>query len=329
MQSFFKKLIPSSSTQSRNTDCDLRGFEFADSLEGGEAHEVLADWSKPIQGPNFFLVRKVGESNEWAVLEYQSMNFIMRASIEFEQDDVFTSSFDPKVAGGREIPGRVRVAIYLYQSNDVLMEGSNPAVVMISDKSRTHWTAYNVMCDACRYRRRRSSCTDTCDSSNPSSFRDGASACSFSVPSNAEDFRDLSSVFPSGQQVLRMSHHTEHIHGTPFTRVRLFVPAQDLPSCPAVRAPLVDLNGASSRSTVLESKAPVWSETLKALALEFRQRQVQPSRRNMQFVTETDSVPFSQIFRSGKSEYMIEFRCASPLSLVQAVCVFVSSSLWH
>jgi hypothetical protein len=108
--------------------------------------------------------------------------------------------------------------------------------------------------------------------------------------------------------------------------VKISIPSDDTVSCPAVRAPLVAVTNAPAMA-VVESKAPVWSESLKALALEFRQRQVMPSRRNMQLVIDGESA--CHIFRSGKSEYMIEFRAACALSLTQAVCVFVSSSLWH
>ena len=337
MQSILKRLLTSSPMVGDFDGSDSRGFDLADRLEDGESHEVLADWFQPVTHPAMYLMRKSATLNEWIVLDYKSMRFIMRAIMELECNGVFTSNFDPKIAASRGESGRVRIALHLYQAGDPGGAGAEPALVMISDARRSEWKTYKVVCDSCRYQRRRSSYTEGMDEWKREELRErSSSACSFYTPGNLDDFSGLCSVVPSSQEVMRLRHLGMQIHGKDFTRIKVAVPNDGVEWCPISRPTRRVLEESNSHAPhinelMIESKLPVWSESLKSLALEFRHREVLPSRRNFQLVCAPLSDPICQFYRTGKSEYMIEMRpnCEGKLSLVQAFCIALSSALWH
>ena len=273
--------------------------------------------------------------NEWTVLDYKSMRFLMRGILELESDGSFTSEFDAKVAAMRGDSGRIRVALYLYPAES----GSDPALVMISDAKRASWKAFKVMCDSCRYQRRRSSFTEGMDEYQKEELQERSprgggigSACSLYSQSNVVDFSGLCSVIPSSQEILRMKQIPMQIHGREFTKMQLTVPTGCPISKPS-RKVLEDRSNhhLSNDGVFIESKLPIWSEALKALALEFRHREVLPSRRNFQLVSPPSNEAFCQYYRTGKNEYMLEMKpnCEGKISLVQAFCVTLSSVLWH
>jgi len=334
--------LTSNTTLGEFDGSDSRGFDLADRLEDGESHEVLADWFQPVKQPAMYLMRKSTTMNEWIILDYKSMKFIMRAVMELECNRVFTSSFDAKIASMRPDSGRVRVGLYLYQTGDPAGAGAGPALVMISDPRRSEWKTLKVVCDSCRYQRRRSSYTEGLDELKRETLQERSpkagnmsSACSFYTPANMEDFAGLCTVVPSSQEIMRLRHLGMQIHGRDFTKIKVTVPGEGMEWCPIarpIRRALEDHNRQRQPSELLiESKLPIWSETLKSLALEFRHREVLPSRRNFQLIVAPMSDPICQFYRTGKNEYMLEMRqnSAGKLSLVQACCIALSSALWH
>jgi hypothetical protein len=331
MQSILRKIISSTSSSCKVDDADSRGFDLADKLEGGDSHEVVADWFEPQREQALYLVRKGSSINEWTVLDYKSMKFIMRAVMQLEHEGAFTSEFDPKIVAIRGEPGRIRLALYLYPA----AYESDPALVMISDSKRLNWKAFKVICDSCRYQRRRSSFTEGMEEELQERSPKSSSACSFYSQSNVDDFSGLCSVVPSSQEILRMRHQPMQVHGRDFTKISLSVPGEGADWCPVSRPSRKILeernNHSQSHDVQIESKLPIWSEALKALALEFRHRDVLPSRRNLQLISPPSNESFCQFYRTGKSEYMLEMKrnCEGKISLVQAFCVTLSSVFWH
>ena len=337
MQALFKKLLPSRAAPVVLPDCDLRGFDLADSLEVGGAREILANWSEPIKEGAMYIVRKSPSNNEWVVLDYRTMSFVMRGVVDVDLDGGFSSSFDPRVIASNDQPARMRVAIYLYQSDDKLTESSNPTVVMMSNGDRTDWRAYLVNCEACRYKRRRSSFTEGSDPSSPVSAspqQDSSSPCSYYGGDTRTDFADICSVVPSCQEILRMSHTSVQLNECTFTKMKISIPKEGCDWCPIAHPKHVLRETTNCEQDVvrLESRQPIWSTKFKALALEFKQRNVLPSRRNFQLVRPGEpptAETVCQYYRTGKNEYVIEVQAEASLSLVQTFCVAVSSTLWQ
>jgi hypothetical protein len=342
MQSLLKVLLPSNSGSLSYDVSDSRGFDLADRLEDGESHEVLADWFRPMKNQGMYLLRKGHSLNEWIMVDYRSMGFIMRSVVELESSGVFSADFDPKIAAMRPDSGRVRIAVYLYQQGDPLPGGPDPVVVMLSDFKRQSWKTFKVICDCCRYQRRRSSLTEGIDELKREELQGRSpkahglsSACSFHSPSHIDDFSGLCDVVPSSQEVMRMHHYCLQVHGKDFTKIKLKVPSDRVGWCPIsrpTRKVLEDKNACTSEpESAVESKLPVWSEALKALALEFRHREVLPSRRNFQLICPPSNETICQFYRTGKNEYMLELKASSDskLSLVQAFCIALSSTLWR
>ena len=334
MQSVLGKLLPGTFGTPIQDDADSRGFELADTIEGGAAHEVLADYQKASGEPELYLIRKGSDSNEWTLLDYRSMKFLMRAKIEVEFDNRFTSNFDPKVLASRDHQGRMRVGIYLSQPELRTGAEADPAVVLISDFHRSTFRAYKVVCDSCRYRRRSSTFMEgfcnASSGSDSSPLQKSSSPCSYVSHSAPDDFVGLCSVVPSGQELLRMTHTPVKVHLRDFTQISVCMPASGTCWCPVDstgRRTLGDRNTSDPVSVFYESKLPVWSESLQALALEFRQREVLPSRRNFQLVSKHKVF---QHYRTGKNEYMMELgKSCDDMSLVQAFCIALSSALWR
>lgn len=306
MQSLFKKLIPSKlKPVACSSDTDLKGFDLADSLEGGVADAGSSDWLKPMNEPGVFLIRKRAALNEWVIADYKSTSFVMRAAVEVEQEGLFRPDFDTVAVQKKS--GRVRVAVYFSE-----VPGSLPAVLMVSSPDRVDWKVYTSHCEACRYRRRRSSFTEG-SSGDDSPVDSVRSACSY-THSGFSLFAGYD--VPSGQEILRMRHTLIALQHCAFTKINASIPVPGSSWCPAVRENVAqDVHHVTTVS-------PTYSEKLKALALEFRQRTVLASRRNFQI---QDSI--GQHYRSGKNEYTLEI--AAPMSLVQAFCIALSTLLWQ
>lgn len=337
MRTLFKKVLPSKPKEIPLDDTDSRGFELADSLEDGQSLELVVDFYKPLTAGGLYIVRRTPNTNDWTLVDHGSMEFLMRASVDLEiESRKFERDLDFKVLSAQDTPARMRVAVYLSAS---VKEGQeNPTVVMMSDRSRMNWKAYKVMCDSCRYKRRRSSFTEGSDcSSSPSGSvsprQNVGGACSFTCPSHAADFGDISGVVPSGQGILRMTHVLMQIHGSAFTKIKVSVPSLGRDWCPISHPLLAERTNTPDLD--MESRLPVWSEKLQALALEFRQREVLPSRRNYQLVVSSPSHENKELvcmhYRTGKNEYTLEMFPGNEerMSLIQAFCVAVSSSLWQ
>ena len=334
MQSFFRRLVSSkAATRENSPDSDLLGFDLAESLEGGDVAETLTDWLQPVKEGGLFIVRRSLTRNEWTVFDYKFMLFIMRATVDVEIDGHFVSEYDRKVVCNQPGRGRMRVAIFLDEAEKGESSKRNPVVVMMSSADRVEWIAYKTFCEACRYKRRRSSFTEGSDSGSPANSPqlEGSSSCSFTRPSSIEDFGAVCSVVPSAQEILRMRHIQMAIRKSAFTKIKASVPGEDAHWCP-----LATLPSPSNPDVLLESTSPVWSESLKALALEFRHREVLPSRRNFQLkrVGQTpmehssSAEAVSLFYRSGKApEYSLEVQ--RPLSVVQAFCMAISTMLWN
>ena len=312
MERFFKNLIPSKlKTVGNSSDTDLKGFDLADNLEGGVSERGGANWSKPMENSDLFLIRKRTALNEWSIADHQSRSFAMRAVVDAEVNGQFAPNWGD--IGDKKRFGRVRVRVFLSES------ATDPAVVMISSVDRLDWKVFTFDCDACRYKRRRSSFTEASDDDSPVSL--ARSVCSY-VHTDLEFFEGL---IPSGQEILRMRHLPIAIKECSFTKISVSLPVQGTSWCPVLRVPL------SERKIVsLSSKSPIYSEKLKALALEFRQRNVIPSRRNFQLLQKLDQPedrPITHHYRSGKDEYILEL--SAPLSLVQGFCIALSTILWQ
>jgi hypothetical protein len=118
------------------------------------------------------------------------------------------------------------------------------------------------------------------------------------------------------------------IHGSAFTKLNVEIPAKGKDWCPIAHPGLSERTNTPDR--MVESRLPLWSEKLNALALEFKQREVLPSSRNFQLV---DSLKRQSTvcmhYRTGKNEYTLELFPGSEMSLIQAFCIAISSSLWH
>jgi hypothetical protein len=338
MQAILRRLLPGAvSGAPVEGDSDYKGFELADRIEDGDVHEMLPESRKPIPQAGQYLLRKGGDLNEWSLLDYRTMKFMMRGVIEVELDGKFTSGFDAKVLASQKTIGRMRVGLYLHQASDPSLGSSDPVVAMISDPARSSFKAFKVVCDSCRYQRRRSSFTEGMDFSGKIEMSQASptatgqsSACSNYSSTNQQDFGSLCSITPSSQEILRMRHDHMKVHGRDFARIHLVVPKEGTDWCPIAhpnRKALGERNKDIDPS--FDSKLPVWSESLKALALEFRHREVFPSRRNFQLVVPEDSHPVCQYYRSGKSEYMLEMKPGCELSLVQGFLVALSSTFWN
>ena len=325
MQALLEKVLPSKSNEIPFKDTDERGFDLADSLEEGESHELMVDYFKPQTSGGLFILRRSLSTNDWTLISHRSAEFIMRASMDAElESHKFEHEFDGRVLSSQATAARLRVGVYLTERR--VSEGTNPTVVMVSDASRTSWKAFKVVCDSCRYKRRRSSFTEGVEGCwSPSS----GSPCSYTCrPSHSEDFRDISAVIPSGQLILRMSHVLMQINGSAFTKLNVEVPAQGKDWCPIAHPGLLERT--NTPDILVESRLPVWSERLGALALEFKQREVLPSRRNFQLVDNQGQSIVCMHYRTGKNEYTLElFPGSEQMSLMQAFCVAISSSLWH
>ena len=338
MQAILRRLLPGTvSGAPVEEDSDFKGFDLADRIEHGEVHELRLESARLVPQVGQYLVRKGVDFNEWSLFDYRTMKFIMRGVLEVELDGTFTSSFDPKVLASQNTPGRMRVGLYLYQTGDLSPGSSDPAVVMISDSARATFKAFKVVCDSCRYQRRRSSFTEGMDFSGKIELSQvspkaagQSSACSHYSSTNQQDFGDFCSVTPSSQEILRMRHDHMKVHGRDFARIHVVVPKEGTDWCPIANPGRKTLGERNARiDPSFDSKLPVWSESLKALALEFRHREVFPSRRNFQLVVPNDSHPVCQYYRSGKSEYMLEMKPGCDLTLVQGFLVALSSTLWH
>ena len=329
MQALLNKVLPSRLKEQQLEDNDSRGFDLADSLEDGESHEMMLELFKACTTGGLFILRRSSSTNDWTMITHRSAEFVMHASVDVELDKKFEHDFDSKVLASYNMPAaRMRVGVYL--SNPRTESGpTNPAVVMISDASRLNWRAYKVLCDSCRYKRRRSSFTEGSECGSPSCrAQDTGGACSFRVLSQASDFGGISSVTPSGQCILQMSHVQMQIHGSAFTKLKVTVPAQGNDWCP-VAHPNILTERTNTPDITVESRVPVWSERLEALALEFKQRDVLPSRRNFQLIVPGSAEPVCMHYRTGKNEYTLELFPGCGLSLMQAFSVAISSSLWQ
>ena len=327
---YLKKLLPPKLNPSSPTDSDAMGFDLAETLEFGDSSEGGTDWLQSLMMTGCFILRRTTNANEWLIIDSDSMNIVMRAIVEYESGRKFSSDFDSESVANQGIQGRMRVLIYVRQPGEKYLEGCNPAAVMISDEDRVSWKAYRVQCDSCRYKRRRSSFREGVDPSSPVSASprmDASSACANYVMSNQEDFSDACSVVPSGQLMLRMTHTRMLVEQCAFTRIKVSLPARGTDWCP-IAHPRSEVLGDRSNQTAdslqLETRLPRWSEKLKALSLEFRQRDVLPSRRNFQL---GDTFHF---YRTSKSDFTLEVKSvAAPVSLVQAVFIAISSVLWQ
>ena len=312
MQALFRKIAPPKLKSNECApDTDYKGFDCADSLEGGSGMNIFSDWLQPVKECELYLIRR--RLKEWILLDYKTLSFIMRACVDFEQNGVFVGDFEPRVAAGN--PGRIRVSIYLQEAP------CDPSVLMISSLDRIQWTILKASCELCRYKRRRSSFTEGSETS-PMAPPECTSPCSFSRPSNGADFGDICVVVPSGLELMRMRHVQLAVRQCVFTQISVNIPT-DGGWCPVARPPLADKTS-SPAVLQLTSVSPIWSDQFKALALEFRQRNVLPSRRNFQL--QGPDRPVVQHYRTGRSEYTIEV--APPLSLVHAFCIALSTVLW-
>jgi hypothetical protein len=321
---FLKKLIPPRLELKRTQDCDVQGFNLADSLEDGNFVCSHSDPFASVPADCVYIVRKVQDSNTWLILDRETMSFSMRAVLELEFNGSFTSSFDSSIVCLRGAPGRMRVGIYLSPSPGAETV-DDPVAVMISDDKRINWNGYKVTCEACRYKKRRSSFKEGCDAG---AERDGSSPCSFYAPFDKDDFSDICSVIPSSQEFLRMSHIRMLISDCLLTKMKIKVPAGGTDWCP-IAHPMKDMTNQADPSPVqYESKLPRFNEKMKALTLEFKERTVVPSRRNLQIINRENRQLVFQFYRTGKDEYFLE-QSKNGLSIAQAFCVVISSTLWH
>jgi hypothetical protein len=315
-------------------DIDAEGFDLADSVEGGIVHEVLSDFMKPVTGPSVFLVRHTSNANEWILTTVDSKTLIMRGVVFFEDSCGFTRDFDSKTVFQSEVEGRVRIAVYLDEPSGRNEKMNNPVVAMISDKERREWVAYEVNCDACRYKRRRSSFTEAAPKvASSTDLTECSSPCSYTRKDLNQarlDYEDICTLIPSAHQILRITHQSMRIKTGTYTQIIATIPQEGVKWCPLIMRPLSDSN--SSEPTIcdspqgglkLKTKVPLWSEKFQALALEFKNRTVIPSRRNYHL---GDGCLF---YRTAKTEYKLEFNPESrSLSLIQAFCIALSTSLW-
>ena len=311
-------------------------FVSADCVENGRSREVVVDFMRPVRDHACFLMVRGLEDNEWILKSKDSSIFHMRAICYFESSGKFTSDFDPKFVYSNEVSGRVRIAIYLDHDSSKNTR-MNPAVVMMSDEDRRRWKVLEVNCDACRYRRRRSSYTEGSDTeaSTTSCPQDtNNSPCSYThrnMDQIMSDFQDISSEVPSAQELLRINHLPMIVKTGAFTQIRVDTPPDGVKWCPLAGGPRVgalhDNNCHKERRYF--TRIPAWSDKFKALALEFKNRQVLPSRRNYHLMSDnSNQSPLSYFYRTAKSEYVIEILPNSQLSIMQAFCIALTTSLW-
>ena len=308
----------------------------AETAETGQSHEVPVDFMKPVQAPSSFLCTRGKEDNEWFLLNRDASSFYMRAVVSFESGTVFHSDFDTKFVYSNEIEGRVRVAIYLDESSTG--QRTNPAVVIMSSSDRRSWRVLEVTCDACRYRRRRSSYTEGLESHTAAvPHESAASPCSYThqyLDQVQADFRDIVDVIPSSRELVRIAHTSMLIKSGTFTQIRVEVPPMGVKWCPlavdtsAKRGVLQEGNSRGPSSISYRTRIPIWSDKFKALALEFKNRHIQPSRRNYHLLFEPSQTPACYFYRTAKSEYVLEILPESRLSIMQAFCIALTTSLW-
>jgi hypothetical protein len=309
-----------------HTDLDAEGFDLAESVEGGAVHEVITDFMKSVRTPSVFLVRHTSNANEWILTSVDTTSFLMRAIVYFEDASGFTRDFDPKTVFQSEVEGRVRVAVYLDESPKKNEQSTNPVVVMMSDKERREWVVYEVNCDACRYKRRRSSFTESIQKVSVADSAECSSPCSYShkdLNQARNDYADICTVIPSSQKLARITHQSMKIRPGIFTQICVFMPKDGVKWCPLTMKPLGDMNHTSVEEGLkLKTKVPVWSEKCNALALEFKNRSVIPSRRNYHLGDHGECL----FYRTAKTEYKLEI--TSSMSVIQAFCIALSTSLW-
>ncbi len=336
----FMKLLnlwgnPSTEIKETATVLD-EGFLSAETVESGQSHEVVLDFMKPAKNHFSFLFMRGEEDNEWVLRSRDASAFHLRAIVFFESEGEFSAHFDSKFVYSNDVKGRVRIAIYLDCASST-QPRSNPAVVMISNEDCRSWQVLEVVCDACRYRRRRSSFTEGSDTGiNPTTISPqdtNNSPCSY-VHRNRDqiqsDFQDISSFVPSAQELLRITHIPMMINTGSFTQIRVDTPPEGVKWCPLAGGGKSGILGDSNvpRELGYRTRIPTWSDKFKALALEFKNRQVLPSRRNYHLISDMSQSPTSYFYRTAKSEYVMEILPDSQLSIMQAFCIALTTSLW-
>jgi hypothetical protein len=254
---------------------ESRGFYLADAAENGASHEVLPDLNRPSTSGGKYLIRSSMRMNEWHLVSSETGELIMIAVIHFESKGKFTTDFGVHEVIASGNLGRVRISMYVSgdeNSSSNKKTTSEPIAVIMSTPNRVSWTGCSVTCDACSYRRRRSSFTEVMPPIDPSSpIIDCGSPCSFNRDRHLteSDFGDVCSVMPSLQQFIKIEHSVHQIFSSPFTQMHVSTGA----GCPL-------MDRTNSVPSMTSSRPPVWSEKLKALSLEFKHRKVMPSRRN-------------------------------------------------
>jgi hypothetical protein len=308
------------------------GFQSAEFVENGQSHEVVLDYMRPVRENSSFLIIRGQEDNEWILMSRDSSVFHMRAICYFESGSSFSSQFDTRFVYSNEVVGRLRIAIYLDRP-DSKEPRCDPAVVIMSGEDRRDWKVLEVKCDACRYRKRRSSYTEgsESDTSSTSYPQDSAnSPCSYThrnLDQMHTDYQDIARVVPSAQELLKISHVPMIVKTGMFTQLRVDIPPVGLKWCPlSTTSNRVLQDDNLPKALHFQSRVPAWSDKFQALALEFKNRQVLPSRRNYHLLS--SQTPACYFYRTAKSEYVIEILPESQLSIMQAFCIALTTSLW-